>query len=162
MDNQNYGSRGTEREREADDRASDKIRETVDSVKRAADDIRSKDAETLAREARERAGELVSTAKEKTSEIRSSAAESVDQAMTTAGTQMTNLAHTVRERAPEGRAGEVANTAAQALERGGEYLQSADLQSVRTDLERVIRQHPIETLAVGVGIGYLLARATRR
>jgi uncharacterized membrane-anchored protein YhcB (DUF1043 family) len=33
---------------------------------------------------------------------------------------------------------------------------------VRGDLERVIREHPIESLLVGVGIGYLVARATRR
>ena len=35
-------------------------------------------------------------------------------------------------------------------------------QMVRSDLERVIREHPIESLLVGVGVGYLVARATRR
>ena len=48
------------------------------------------------------------------------------------------------------------------LDRSGEYLQTADLQMVRSDLERVIREHPIESLLVGVGVGYLVARATRR
>jgi ElaB/YqjD/DUF883 family membrane-anchored ribosome-binding protein len=33
---------------------------------------------------------------------------------------------------------------------------------VRSDLERVIRDHPIEALLVGAGIGFLVARATRR
>jgi hypothetical protein len=33
---------------------------------------------------------------------------------------------------------------------------------VRIDLERMIRQHPIESMLVGLGIGYLLARSMRR
>jgi hypothetical protein len=68
----------------------------------------------------------------------------------------------VREKAPEGKAGEVAVKAADVLDRSGEYLQAANLQMVRSDLERVIREHPIESLLVGMGIGYMLARATRR
>jgi len=140
-----------ERAKQAGDKATDIAQSAVDKVKQTADDLRSKDA-----------GQIVDDARAKAAEVGDAAATKVDSAMTATGEQMSTLAQTVRENAPEGKAGEVATKAADALDRGGEYLQTADLQMVRGDLERVIREHPIESLLVGVGVGYLVARATRR
>jgi vacuolar-type H+-ATPase subunit H len=140
-----------ERAKQAGDKASDLAQSAVDKVKQTADDLRSKDA-----------GQIIDDAKAKAAEVGDTAASKVDSAMTATGEQMSTLAQTVREKAPEGKAGEVAAKAADVLDRGGEYLQTADLQMVRSDLERVIREHPIESLLVGVGVGYLVARATRR
>ena len=140
-----------EHAKQASEKASDIAHNAVDKVKQTADDLRSKDP-----------SEIVGDARAKAAEVGDAAASKVDSAMTATGEQMSTLAQTVREKAPEGKAGEVAAKAADALDRGGEYLQAADLQTVRTDLERVIREHPIESLLVGVGIGYLVARATRR
>jgi hypothetical protein len=140
-----------ERAKHAGDRAGDLAQSAVDKVRQTAEDLRSKDA-----------GEIVGDARAKAAEVGDAAASKVDSAMTATGEQFSTLAQTVRERAPEGRAGEVAAKAADALDRSGQYLQTADLQMVRSDLERVIREHPIEALLVGAGIGYLLARATRR
>ena len=140
-----------ERAKQAGEKATDIAQSAVDKVKQTADDLRSKDA-----------SEIVDDARAKAAEVGDAAANKVDSAMTATGEQMSTLAQTVREKAPEGKAGEVAYKAADALDRGGEYLQTADLQMVRGDLERVIREHPIESLLVGVGIGYLVARATRR
>lgn len=140
-----------ERAKQATDKAGELAQNAVDKVKQAADDLRSKDP-----------SEIVGDARAKAAEVGDTAAQKVDSAMTATGQQFTSLAQTVREKAPEGKAGEVATKAADALERSGEYLQTADLQMVRSDLERVIREHPIEALLVGVGIGYLVARATRR
>jgi hypothetical protein len=140
-----------EKVKQAGDKASDMAQSAVDKVKQTAEDLRSKDA-----------SEIIDDARAKAAEVGDAAASKVDSAMTATGAQMSTLAQTVRENAPEGKAGEVAAKAADALERSGEYLQVADLQMVRGDLERVIREHPIESLLVGVGIGYLVARATRR
>jgi ElaB/YqjD/DUF883 family membrane-anchored ribosome-binding protein len=140
-----------ERAKQAGDKASDLAQSAVDKVKQTADDLRSKDP-----------SEIVSDARAKAAEVGDAAANKVDSAMTATGEQFSTLAQTVRENAPEGKAGEVATKAADALERSGEYLQTADLQMVRSDLERVIRDHPIEALLVGAGIGFLVARATRR
>jgi vacuolar-type H+-ATPase subunit H len=141
----------TERTKQAGEKAGNIAQSAVDKVKQTADDLRSKDA-----------SEIVDDARAKAAEVGDAAASKVDSAMTATGEQMSTLAQTVRENAPEGKAGEVASKAADALDRGGEYLQTADLQMVRGDLERVIREHPIEALLVGVGVGYLVARATRR
>jgi vacuolar-type H+-ATPase subunit H len=140
-----------ERAKQAGEKATDIAQSAVDKVKQTADDLRSKDA-----------SQIVDEARGKAAEVGDAAANKVDSAMTATGEQMSTLAQTVREKAPEGKAGEVASKAADALDRGGEYLQTADLQTVRSDLERVIREHPIESLLVGVGVGYLVARATRR
>jgi ElaB/YqjD/DUF883 family membrane-anchored ribosome-binding protein len=116
-----------------------------------------------AEDARHKTTEAIDTAKQKTAEVTSAAADKANDAMTSAGDQMSNLAQTVREKAPvEGRAGEIATNAADALDRGGRYLQQADPTMVRSDLERVIREHPIEAMLVGLGVGYLLARSMRR
>lgn len=90
------------------------------------------------------------------------ASDKTNQVMSNAGQRMEQMAHTVRERAPEGRVGELATQGAQALERGGRYLQNTGPDEVRSDLENLIRRHPKESLVVGLGLGYLLSRATRR
>jgi len=150
-DGENMLDAATERAKQAGEKASDIAQSAVDKVKQTADDLRSKEP-----------SEIVDDARAKAAEVGDAAASKVDSAMTATGAQLSTLAQTVRENAPEGKAGEVASKAADALDRSGEYLQVADLQMVRGDLERVIREHPIESLLVGVGIGYLVARATRR
>jgi len=150
-DSANMLDAATERAKQAGDKASDIAQSAVDKVKQTANDLSSKAP-----------SEIVDDARAKAAEVGDAAASKVDSAMTATGEQMSTLAQTVREKAPEGKAGEVASKAADALDRGGEYLQAADLQMVRSDLERVIREHPIESLLVGVGVGYLVARATRR
>lgn len=124
------------------------------------------DDRSTAQRATEKAGELKDRATEKAGELKERAAqashqagERIDSAMTATGERMSDLAQTVRERAPAGQAGDVAQNAARALERGGEYLQRADPNMVRSDLEQIIRDHPIEALAIGLGIGFLIGKS---
>lgn len=132
-------------------------------MQQTADDARTKSPAELVDDARAKTSETIDAAKQKTAEVTSAASEKATDVMSAAGDQMSTLAQTVRERAPgEGRAGEIASSTADALERGGRYLQEADPQLVRSDLERIIREHPIESMLVGVGAGYLIARAMRR
>jgi len=100
-----------ERAKQAGDKAADIAQSAVDKVKQTADDLRSKDA-----------GQIVGDARAKAAEVGDAAASRVDSAMTATGEQMSTLAQTVREKAPEGQAGEVASKAADALDRGGECL----------------------------------------
>jgi ElaB/YqjD/DUF883 family membrane-anchored ribosome-binding protein len=146
-------------EKAARNESSNVMEKAADKAKDVANKLRSGEGGDVAQQARAKAEELTGAAKEKAGQ----AADQIDSAMTSAGQQMNTLAQTVREKAPaEGRLGEVANTTAQALERSGEYLQRADLDTVRSDLETIIRRKPIESLFVGLGIGYLLARAFKR
>jgi len=82
--------------------------------------------------------------------------------MATAGQKIEQFADAIRDKAPEGKVGELVTNAASALEKGGNYFGSADMDSVRGDMESLIRRYPVQSLAVGLGIGFLVARALRR
>lgn len=109
----------------------------------------------------DKARDAAEEARRRAEEVGRQAATRVDDAMTVTGERLTDAARTLREHAPSGQTGEVAENAARALERGGDYLRRSDVQSVRSDLEAIVRQHPIESLAFGIGVGFLLARGMR-
>jgi hypothetical protein len=48
------------------------------------------------------------------------------------------------------------------LESASSYLQEKKFEEMATDLTALIRNYPVQSLVVGVGLGYLLARLTAR
>lgn len=87
--------------------------------------------------------------------------EKIDQAMTQTGAQIATLAQTMRERRPEGQIGEMTTATADVLERSGRYLQEHDLDDVRSDVERVIRRYPLQSVLITAGLGFLFARSMK-
>lgn len=147
---------------DAASQAKDKVTDAASQAKDKVTDVASQVSEK-ATQVKDKVTEAAAPVLDKVTEASGQAGERINDAMTSTGEQMTNLAQQVRERAPSsGQAGEVAAAAATALERSGDYLQRADLQTVRYDLEGMIRQHPIEALAIGVGLGFLLGRSMNR
>jgi hypothetical protein len=135
------GPTGTEREF---DRAADQAQGTFENV-------------------RDKAQDVASDVKDRAQEIGTQVADRADAATTTVGEKITDVAQTIRERAPAtGTVANAADTAAETLERAGTYLQQQDLTDMRGDLENLIRRYPMQSLLIGLGIGYLLARSTRR
>jgi uncharacterized protein YjbJ (UPF0337 family) len=116
----------------------------------------------MARQVTDKAKDITGNITDKASEIGDQASDKADAAMSATGAKMETLAQTVRQNAPAGKVGEYATTAANALERGGNYLQASDLSDVQGDIEQIIRRRPVESLLVGLGVGFLLARALRR
>ena len=79
------------------------------------------------------------------------------------GSGMRSLGGTIRQVAPaSGPIGGAAATVADSLDRAGRYLQSQGLSGMCEKVTNTIRQNPIPALLIGLGIGFLLARATRR
>jgi hypothetical protein len=75
---------------------------------------------------------------------------------------MESLGHTIRKNAPhEGIIGNAASTAAGALENTGQYLQEKGVSGMMNDLTETIKRNPMVSVLIGIGLGYLLARATR-
>jgi uncharacterized protein YjbJ (UPF0337 family) len=136
---------GTEREIEHKaENLKDQAQGTIENVKDKVQDV---------------AGDV----KDRAQQVSSQVADRADAATTTVGEQMSNMAQTIRDKAPtSGPVADAADTAAHTLERAGSYLQQQDLGDIRADLEGIIRRHPMESLLIGLGIGYLLARSTRR
>jgi uncharacterized protein YjbJ (UPF0337 family) len=88
---------------------------------------------------------------------------SAAQQMSAVGERIGSLADVIREKAPhEGAVGTAATTVAEKLDVAGSYLQKKDFNNVLSDMSNMIRRYPVPSLLIGLGIGYLLARSTRR
>jgi hypothetical protein len=83
-----------------------------------------------------------------------------DEGVHAVGSSLKSLGDTVRPQAPghnmlkDGMSG-VADT----LENTGKYLQDEGLSGITEDVINVIKRNPVPALFVGIGVGYLLARA---
>lgn len=96
-------------------------------------------------------------------EMGEEAATRVSQAASSMGGRIRSAAESVRETtSAEGPVAHAANSVADKLDRIGGYLEEQDLAGVRDDVEGIIRRYPVETLLVGLGMGYLLARRLYR
>jgi len=74
---------------------------------------------------------------------------------------MQSLAGTLRENLPrEGVLGTASSTVARGLETGGRYLERESFQGMADDLTSIIRRNPIPAILIGIGLGFVLARAT--
>ena len=55
-------------------------------------------------------------------------------------------------------AGPMIKRARTAVDSSAEYLRGHDVDEMRSDLEREIRAHPIKSIALAIGAGYVLGR----
>ncbi|MEO6525380.1 MAG: hypothetical protein ABIP93_02015, partial [Gemmatimonadaceae bacterium] len=60
------------------------------------------------------------------------------------------------------RLADVSNQMAGGLQASADWLRDADLDGLKSGLERQVKEHPGRTLAVAVGLGYLLGKAIRK
>jgi hypothetical protein len=133
----------------------------VDKAKGMASDVKDKVQDT-AHSFTERAGEAASNVANRAGEMASTVGKKVDSGVSSAGSGMQSFAETVRERGPSsGMLGSATSAVADTLENTGEYLESHGLSGVAEDLTGLIRRNPIPALLIGIGVGFLIARATR-
>jgi hypothetical protein len=79
------------------------------------------------------------------------------------GGSLKSLGSTIRENTPRsGMVGEASSAVADTLESTGRYLQEEGLKGITEDVANLIRRNPIPALLAGVGVGFLIARATTR
>ncbi len=64
--------------------------------------------------------------------------------------------------ADDSRIAQTSNQIAGGMQGAAEWLRDADLDGLKTGLERQVKEHPGRTLAVAVGVGYLLGKAFRK
>jgi F0F1-type ATP synthase assembly protein I len=115
-------------------------------------------ASNVADKARDTASAVASQAKDVAANIGSRA----EDAAGSVGHGMQSLAGTIRDKAPQGGVmGSAATSVANALESSGKYLEEEGLSGMGQDVTELIRRNPIPAMLIGVGIGYLLARALR-
>jgi hypothetical protein len=111
----------------------------------------------------DKAKQVASNVAEKARDVASTVGDKAESATQSVGSGMQSLAGTIRDRAPQsGVLGGAASGVAGALDSTGRYLEEQGLSGIGEDLTNLIRRNPIPALLVGVGLGFLLARMTRR
>ena len=118
-------------------------------------------ARDVASNVADRAKDTASTVADTARDWASTAGQKAEGALESVGSGMTSLAGSVRESVPSGGVlGSAGHYVADALESGGRYLQQEGFRGIGEDLTNMIRRNPIPALLLGIGVGYLLARAT--
>ncbi|MEO5817790.1 MAG: hypothetical protein ABIT20_21150 [Gemmatimonadaceae bacterium] len=64
--------------------------------------------------------------------------------------------------ASENRLGQTSNQLAGGMQGAADWLRDADLDGFKSGIERQVKEHPGRSLAIAVGVGYLLGKAFRR
>jgi uncharacterized protein YjbJ (UPF0337 family) len=101
--------------------------------------------------------------KTKAQELGSAASEQAKNATAAVGEKMGSLASTIRQNVPqEGTVGSAATAVADNLEAAGSYLRDSNFEGMINDLTALIRRYPMQSLLVGLGIGYLWTRRSER
>jgi uncharacterized protein YjbJ (UPF0337 family) len=145
-------------------KAKDEVKAAAGEVKRDVQNTvgdytdRAKDtAANVADKARDMASSVADRAKDAASNLGKKAESGLD----AVGSGLTSAAGTIRENLPnEGMLHNVGASVAEGLESGGRYLREEGFSGMADDLTDMIRRNPIPALLVGVGVGFLLARAT--
>jgi len=109
------------------------------------------------------AGAVVDTAQQATSTVTNAVSGTVGQVSDAAAGKVEQLADTVIETAYSPNVSEgtraVAETTVNVLDRTAEYLRNGDLSVIVEDLRGAVRHHPLRSLVLGLGLGYLARSA---
>ena len=99
----------------------------------------------------------------KAQELKDRVATGADSATSRVGERIESISHSMRDRVEgDGRVRGAATAMAGRLEGVGTYLREQDVGTMAGDLTNTIRRHPVQSLLVGVGVGYLFARLMSR
>jgi uncharacterized protein YjbJ (UPF0337 family) len=127
-----------------------------------ARDYAEQEVERRFKEYDNKTGGVVENVTTKARELSSTAVNKANEAATVVGEKLDSLANVIRERAPrEGSVATAATTVVDRLESAGSYLREKKFDHLAKDVTELVRTYPVQSLLIGVGIGYLLARRTR-
>lgn len=139
-------------------KASEMAGEISDNVSEKAHDLASK-ASDLASMASEKAGDLKENVSDAAHQLAATVGNKTDDAIHAVGEKMSSAGAAILEKAPQGALGEQLGKVAHGLESGGEYLANKGINDIAADTTQLIRKYPMQSLALGVGIGFLLGAA---
>jgi ElaB/YqjD/DUF883 family membrane-anchored ribosome-binding protein len=128
-------------------------------------------AKNIASSAGDRLSSAGSTVREKAGSLKNSLADALEsgaeklRAQGAGGGQFAGAAATGGSATMVGdgsRAHGATNQLAGGLQASADWLRDTDLDSMKSGIERQVKEHPGRTLAIAVGVGYLLGKAIRR
>jgi hypothetical protein len=107
---------------------------------------------------RERAG----TAKDSLADALESGAEKIRSRTTGQTGQLAGATGTSSVTVDDSRVAVVGDKVAGGMQATAEWLRDADLDGLKASVERQVKEHPGRTLAIAVGLGYLIGKAFRK
>jgi hypothetical protein len=134
---------------------------TMDKAKDAAGGVMDK-AKDMASDAAHKASDMAHNVADKARDYASQAGHKAENLTGKVGSGVESIGGSIRDHLPhEGTMGAVADRVADNVESAGRYLQEEGLSGMADDVTDLVRRNPIPALLVGIGLGYLIARATR-
>ena len=110
----------------------------------------------------DKTGESVARMSARAREFGATAAKKANETAPVIGEKMKSLANAIREKAPrEGKMGTTAIKVAGGLESASNYLQEKKFDHLGEDLRALVRRYPLQSLLVGLGLGFLLVGRNR-
>lgn len=134
--------------------------QAADKAKEMAGNVADK-AKDMTAASMEKAKEMASSAANAAGNAATSVGHKAEEATSAVGSGMKALASTLHDKGPrDGMTGQASRSVAEALESSGRYLEEHGLQGIGDDLTNLVRRNPLPALLIGIGVGYMLARAT--
>jgi uncharacterized protein YjbJ (UPF0337 family) len=127
-----------------------------------ARDHAEQEVERRLKEFSDKTSGVVANITAKAQELGATAANKANEAATVVGEKIGSLANVIRENAPhEGTVATAATAVVDGLESASSYLREKKFEHLAKDVTALIRTYPVQSLLMGVGLGYLLARRKR-
>jgi hypothetical protein len=146
--------------------AGQKAQDTANTAGQKAQDFAhtaGQKAQDLAHAAGQKAQDFAHTAGQKVQDAASAVGHRAEDATVAVGRGLETAADKVRENLPrEGMFGRASGAVADALDRGGRYIEERKISGIASDVTEVIRKNPIPAVLVAVGLGFFLGRTLRR
>jgi hypothetical protein len=102
--------------------------------------------------------ETADMARAKAEEMASATAARAREVTSNLGHKVREFAGRLREKSPHEGVRTTTNKVADKLETAGTYLEEKSFEGMADDVADVIRRYPLQSLLVGIGIGFLLSR----
>ena len=102
-----------------------------------------------------------STAKDKLANALESGAERLRDRSQSGATLAGATAEGTTSVASDSKLGKVSDRVAGGMDATAEWLRDADLDNLKSGIERQVKEHPSRTLLIAAGLGYLIGRAFR-
>lgn len=104
---------------------------------------------------------FASDVSQKASEIGSEIGRKAERGMHTLGEKIDHLSSAIREHTPSS-LGSAATSINEGLQAGKRYLSDHGISDLQNELSGAVKRHPMTSLCVGVGIGFLIGQALVR
>ena len=127
-----------------------------------AHDQAAQEVDRRFKEYADKTGGTVANITAKAQELGATAANKANEAATVVGEKIGSMASVIRKNAPhQGAVATAATAVVDGLESTSSYLREKKFDHLAEDVVGLMRAYPVQSLLLGIGIGYLLARRMR-